>query len=174
VFLVPMDDEHCWWIDAWFTRLPAGDERDKVLWQRRLAKEDETTGLIPGTWRHIRNRDNDYLIDRDMQRNVNYTGLLGNRAQDSAVCESMGPVSDRTREHLGTADAGIILFRRRMLKLARELQQGKPPLLPQQPDLFRILPMDVLTAEGDFGALWDDHYNSFRANPPVVEQALPA
>lgn len=174
VFLVPADDEHCWWIDAWFTRLPAGEERDKVLWQRRLAKEDETTGLIPGTWRHIRNRDNDYLIDREMQRTVNFTGLLGNRAQDSAVCESMGPISDRTREHLGAADAGIIFFRRRMLEMARQLQQGSDLLLPKDPDLFRILPMDVLTTEGDFGKVWDTHYGAFLANPPVVERALPA
>ena len=52
-------------------------------------------------------------------------GMLGNRAQDSAVCESMGPVADRTREHLGTTDAAIILLRRYLVRKARELQNGK-------------------------------------------------
>ena len=50
-----------------------------------------TLGLIPGTWRHVRNKDNDYMIDRNMQRTHNYTGLPGNRAQDQAVTESHGP-----------------------------------------------------------------------------------
>ena len=56
-----------------------------------------TLGLIPGTWRRVRNKDNDYLIDRNMQRTHNYTGLPGNRAQDQAVTESMGAIFDRAQ-----------------------------------------------------------------------------
>ena len=45
-------------------------------------------------------RENDYLIDRDMQKNVNYTGIQGIGRQDQAVVECMGEIVDRTLEHL--------------------------------------------------------------------------
>ena len=41
--------------------------------------------------------------------------------------ESMGPIVNRTREHLGTSDSAIISFRRIILGLARDLEAGKEP-----------------------------------------------
>ncbi|MGH2520011.1 MAG: hypothetical protein ACRDF8_09435, partial [Chloroflexota bacterium] len=104
---------------------------------------------------------------RDMQRRQNYTGILG-RSQDGAVTESMGTICDRTKEHLGTADAAIIMMRRQMLRLARELQQGKEPALLQHPELFRALPMDVVSPEADFGRLWDEHHSGFLREAGLV------
>src|SRR5947208_1103421 len=72
------------------------------------APEREHVVLIPGTFRQTHNKDNDYLIDREVQRTVNFTGLPGNHVQDSCVTESMGPIYDRTREHLGTTDKTVI------------------------------------------------------------------
>ena len=42
--------------------------------------------------------------------------------QDQAVQESMGRILDRRREHLGTADSGIIAVRRRLLRAVKENQ----------------------------------------------------
>ena len=55
-----------------------------------------------------------------------------------ACQESMGPVNDRTTEHLGSSDTAIIAMRRRLYRLARELQQGIEPAAATQPDLYRV------------------------------------
>ena len=82
----------------------------------------------PGTDRPIRNKDNDYLIDRDEQRHGNsYTGMRGLGVQDCAVQESMGPIADRTIEHLGSSDAAIIRIRRLLLQTLQQHEQGKTP-----------------------------------------------
>jgi hypothetical protein len=33
--------------------------------------------------------------------------------------------------------------------------------MPRHPERFRVLPMDVVTAEDDFSRLWDEHYETF-------------
>ena len=94
---------------------------------------------------------NDYLIDRAAQRAwKSYTGIPGVRQQDMAVTESMGPIMDRTREHLGTTDALIIRTRRRMIEAARALaDHGVVPPGVENPELYRqrsggvILPRDA-------------------------------
>ena len=48
-----------------------------------------------------------------------FTGLKGVSLQDIVVQASMGPVVDRTREHLGGADVAIVHFRRMLLAAAR-------------------------------------------------------
>jgi len=83
---------------------------------------------IPGTYRPVQNRDNDYLMDRAAQKaGTRYSGIEGIAMQDASLQESMGPVQDRTREHLGPTDAGIVEFRKMLLANARALQGGLPP-----------------------------------------------
>ena len=72
-------------------------------------------------------RANDWLIDRELQRQQTYTGIRGLNTQDLAVQESMGPIVDRSREHLGSTDKAIIQFRRCLLDAARDLQNGIDP-----------------------------------------------
>ena len=52
--------------------------------------------------------------------------MRGIREEDIAIQEN-GPIADRTKEHLGTSDAGVIALRRRLLKAARYLQAGREP-----------------------------------------------
>ena len=61
-------------------------------------------------------RENDYLIDRDMQKNVNYTGIQGIGRQDQAMIECMGEIVDRSLEHLAPSDRMIALTRKRLLR----------------------------------------------------------
>ena len=74
--------------------------------------------LIPGTFRPVENKDNDYMIDREAQRLGSVTGIKSQTQQDRAVNEPppVGPIFDRTKEHLGTSDAVIIQMRRVMLR----------------------------------------------------------
>src|SRR5688572_20879415 len=128
IFLIPRDDESHWWITVNPPRLPDDPERGDPsmigLLNGTAIADPATLGLIPGTWRRVRNKDNDYMLDRTMQRTHNYTGLPGNRTQDQAVTESMGTIMDRTTEHLGAADTAVIVMRRVMLRMARRLQEG--------------------------------------------------
>ena len=50
---------------------------------------------------------------------------------------SMGPIYDRSHEHLGTTDALIIRTRRRVLAAARVLQDsGTPPPGSENPEVY--------------------------------------
>jgi len=166
IFLIPRDDESHWWITVTPPRLPDDPDRTDPKLMGFLTgtaiADPATLGLIPGTWRRVRNKDNDYMIDRDMQRTHNYTGLPGNRAQDQAVTESMGAITDRSKEHLGAADTAIIVMRRYLMRMARRLQEGVQPELPRRPELFQTTPMAVTTAEADFQKLWEAHEQEFR------------
>ena len=53
-----------------------------------------------------------------------YTGIRGVVIQDTAMTESMGPILDRTMEHLGVSDMMIIQTRKRLLDAVRALGDG--------------------------------------------------
>lgn len=105
--------------------------------------------VVPGTHRPLRNRPNDYLIDRQEQRTWTFTGIKGTGEQDFAVQEGMGPIVDRSEEHLGVTDVGIIHLRRRLLRAAVDLEKGVEPYAATHGDGYRIhagdsmLPADV-------------------------------
>jgi hypothetical protein len=76
-----------------------------------------------GRFRQVSGIDNDFLIDRDLQHRSDgpdgWTGIRGITRQDQAMTTSMGPIYDRSKEHLGSSDAMIIQVRRRLLDVAR-------------------------------------------------------
>jgi len=81
----------------------------------------------PGSDRPIQNRDNDYMIDRDLQGSgASYTGIKGLGVQDGAIQETMGPIADRTIEHLGVSDTAIIKIRSLLLQTLADMALGAP------------------------------------------------
>ena len=54
-----------------------------------------------------------------MVESRSFSGMRGINVQDTVVQESMGPIVDRTKEHLGPADLAIVHYRRLMLAMAR-------------------------------------------------------
>jgi phthalate 4,5-dioxygenase len=165
-FTLPMDDEHSWWF---VVEPPPPPGQPPMLKPGQLTPGDAdpavdpTNAFIPGTWRRLRNKDNDYMIDRQRQRTQNFTGLPGNRVEDAAMTESMGPIYNRTQEHLGTTDVAIIFWRRYMLRLANNLEKGIEPAILSDPDNFRTLPLQVTSPEGDFGTVWRQHWEQYRS-----------
>jgi phthalate 4,5-dioxygenase oxygenase subunit len=102
---------------------------------------DEKNGF-----KSIYNRSNNWMIDRDMQRNDTFTGIDGINTQDRAVQESMGPIVDRTKEHLGPADRPITVARRLLLEATDAVERNEDPLgLSPNYD-------DLRPAEGVFAA----------------------
>jgi phthalate 4,5-dioxygenase len=87
----------------------------------------------------VRNKENNYMIDRLAQKTSSYTGITGVREQDMAVQEDQrGPVSQRSREHLATSDLGVIAARRLLLRQVRNLQQGIEPQQAKNGAAYRI------------------------------------
>ena len=70
---------------------------------------------------------NNYHLDRQVQKTETFTGIEGVNVQDRAVQESMGPIVDRSREHLGPADKAIIQARRLLLQAVKTVQEGGTP-----------------------------------------------
>ncbi len=160
---VPVDDEHImfWSITAPRSRLgsgAAGGAAGLNAGGRAVAAAGARPGgfeFLPdspdwlGKFRLAQNKDNDYLIDREAQRTQSFTGIAGIHQQDQAVTESMGPIYDRTQEHLGTSDAMVIRTRRRVINAARALRDNAvtPPGV-DNPAVYRhrsggvILPRD--------------------------------
>ena len=119
-FWVPIDDENCWtWsYDYHPERQLTADERQACLDGKGVHSEN-----IPGTFRSVQNKDNDYLMDRDAQkRGDTYSGIAGFAMQDGSLQESMGPIIDRSRENLVGTDYGIVMTRNRLRKAANDLR----------------------------------------------------
>jgi len=77
--------------------------------------------------------------------------LLGEvNLQDRAMTETMGPIYDRTQEHLGTTDAMVIYVRQRLIDAARALRdESVVPANVDDPTLCRVRPASILLPEGD-------------------------
>jgi phenylpropionate dioxygenase-like ring-hydroxylating dioxygenase large terminal subunit len=121
---VPMDDNttmaYNWEYSITDEPLTEEDRLERRLGNGPLAV-DQTT------FRSKRNRHNHYLLDRQMQKTRNFTGIEGVNTQDRAVQESMGPIVDRSQEHLGPADRAIIQARRLLLQAIDTVQAGGTP-----------------------------------------------
>ena len=124
-FWIPIDDENCWtWsFDYHPTRALTADERRAM---------EEGKGIhvkyVPGTFRPLANKDNDYLIDRAAQKTgKTYSGVEGIAMQDASLQESMGPIVDRTKENLVSTDNGIIMARHRLMRAVKALTDKDVP-----------------------------------------------
>jgi len=161
---VPVDDEH---VMFWSLEVPrsrqgrggAGGASTLARGGQPVAAAGRRAGgfeFLPDTtdWlgksRLTQHKDNDYLIDRAAQRTQSFSGIAGIHQQDQAVTESMGPIIDRTHEHLGSSDAMVIRTRRRVIRAARALLDGGvvPPGV-DEPQVYRcrsggvVLPRDA-------------------------------
>jgi phenylpropionate dioxygenase-like ring-hydroxylating dioxygenase large terminal subunit len=111
----------------------------------------------------VANKTNDFLIDRAMQRTVNFTGIWGVNEQDRGLQEGMGRIVDRSREHLGTADQATIAGRRALLRMARDLQEGIEPAIAHQGAKYGVRSMDIVSPEGDFTKFMELHGDAGKA-----------
>ncbi|MDB5643090.1 MAG: (2Fe-2S)-binding protein [Hyphomicrobiales bacterium] len=131
----PIDDENTMLYSVNFhpTRaLTAEDLKRETSW-RGIHTEN-----IPGTDHAIRNKHNDYLIDRALQASgASYTGMQGLGTQDCAIQESMGPIADRGKEHLLACDAAIVKIRR-LLRATLADHAAQKPLPGMNPASFRV------------------------------------
>lgn len=151
VYQVPADDSTNWRYDF------------EVYWDQTTdgsygrAQRQEVEGPA---FRKIMNLANNYLIDRAKQKSGElYCGIdAGNHTQDACVTETMGPITDRTLEHLGVTDTHIIELRQYLLRAIRVVQEGRdPPGIFRNPEKNRIGNfVHMLTATIPTDANWRD------------------
>ena len=134
---VPVDDTHCYWY-AMFTSYGQPVDRDTMRTQR-LAEHE-----LP-TFRPRKNSANNYHYDPAEQRDRTYTGMgFDINVHDQWACESMGPIQDRTDEHLGRSDIAIVQYRRLLREMIGRVEAGKDDLLMRGADTASITgPMAV-------------------------------
>jgi phenylpropionate dioxygenase-like ring-hydroxylating dioxygenase large terminal subunit len=156
-FWIPIDDENCW---AWSydyhpVRALTPEERGAMKAGKGVHCE-----YVPGTYWPLANKDNDYLMDRELQRSgAEYSGIKGIAIQDGSLQESMGPIIDRTKENLVGCDNGIIMARHKLMRAAKALaEKGTlPPGVDTEHHKVRqaalLLPRDVAYNTGAAEAL---------------------
>ncbi len=155
----PMDDENTMVFNwEWSATDEPLSEEDRL--GRRLG--NGPLDVDQTTFRSKRNRQNNYLLDRHVQKTESFTGIDGVNTEDRAVQESMGRIVDRSREHLGPADKAVIQARRLLLQAVHTVQEGGTPLgvtptyyklraaegvLPREADWRKLLTPDVSAKE---------------------------
>jgi phenylpropionate dioxygenase-like ring-hydroxylating dioxygenase large terminal subunit len=161
---IPVDDEHCvrysiGMTPEWDMDKSAADNLTPGGKSQQFTLSD---GTIIDTMIPYGTKANQYQIDRELQKAGHYSGILSIPMQDKAMIEGMTRTVDRSLEHLGSSDVAVIAARRRLMKLARDLENGVEPVAATHPELYRVRPLDLLSSEPEFGALLDQHAEEAR------------
>jgi hypothetical protein len=124
-FWVPIDDESCWaWSFDYKVTRPLSDKERKAM----EAGQGIHVSYVPGTYIPAANKTNDYLVDRQAQKEGRtFSGVFGIAMQDASLQESMGPIVDRTKENLVSTDNGIIMARHRLQRALKTIEKGETP-----------------------------------------------
>jgi phthalate 4,5-dioxygenase oxygenase subunit len=124
---VPIDDENVW-VYNWTY---GADDGVPVSAEYFLAMEKVTgrhpEDYIPGTYWLKRNKSNDYMISREVQRTKTYTGIAGVNTQDFALQSALGGgyIEPRWLEALGSSDKAIQTFRKLLFEAADDVEAGR-------------------------------------------------
>lgn len=120
---VPVDDETCYWYSL-FTSFDRPVDKDTMRAQR--LKEHSLPGYAP-----LKNRRNAYGYDPEEQATRTWTGMgFDINVHDQWAVEGMGPIQDRTEEHLAGTDIGIVRYRRLLQAAMEGLAAGDGAALP--------------------------------------------
>jgi phthalate 4,5-dioxygenase oxygenase subunit len=79
--------------------------------------------------------------------------------------DQRGPISDRTTEHLGSSDTGVIATRRRLIRQAQALEkEGAEPTQTTSPGVYAVRSMAIVA---DRNVPWQE---LMQAHMPVRNQ----
>jgi phthalate 4,5-dioxygenase len=118
---IPQDDRNTYFYFIAWSDTGAGIDQES--WRKFCGAQ---VGVdLDWKYRKSRNRDNNYLQDRQAMKLGDFTGIRGIPMQDMAMWETMGDIADRTRERLGASDLAIVEFRRIMVEAVRQFAAGK-------------------------------------------------
>ncbi|MGP4082690.1 Rieske 2Fe-2S domain-containing protein [Pseudalkalibacillus sp. R45] len=148
---IPRDDYSTWSWDVQFSH------EHKIDVQ---AQHDRRGLVLNEDMRKVKNLENHYGLERELQKTHNFTGIRGIANQDHAATETMGPIVDRSNEHLGTSDLPVIKMRSLLFQQVERLQEGH--------DLFRLENESLKTLYSD--GVYDDREKTWKEALPLKEQ----
>ena len=169
---VPVDDTHTYWY-AFFTSFAGPVDKD-VMREQRL-RHITLPDYIPKSGRH-----NNWGFDPQEQISRTYLGMGEDdiNVHDQWACESMGPIQDRTREHLGTSDRAIMANRRLLLQAIDDVEAGHKPLGMAQAAVAaqRTGPdtVDGIAPTQGWQGWWREAVDAKRAGAPWAAAIAPA
>ena len=162
LFEVPLDDDNTSTYIIVHSDRPYAREHHRSIsgiGDPKLYSEDDFKWR--GTWANRFGQDRATM-------GKSWGGFVGLEQEDAAVSLSMGPIVDRTKEHLVPADAAVIHTRRVLLTAARDVAAGKePPALPSMARITGIADTDLPA-----GTKWQSlvpHHLARRDNAPLAE-----
>lgn len=149
---VPIDDHRCYWYSM-FTSF--GAPVDKVTMREQRLKEHKLPDYAP-----LKNRQNNYGYNPDEQKQETYTGMgLDINVHDQWAVESMGSIQDRTKEHLGRSDIGIVKYRRMLRSAIAKMDQPDeaPEVgLTDADQLQGPVSIDLVAPTGTWQSAWPE------------------
>ena len=148
---VPVDDYGCYWYSIFTSFTTPVD--------KKTMREQRLKAYPAPEYKPIFNRGNGWGFDAEQQRQSTFTGMgFDINIHDQFACESPGRIADRTKEHLGATDKGIILYRRMLLEAIEKHARGEKTLMMLSEAEARSLTgpaaIDGIGATGS----WDDYY----------------
>lgn len=161
---VPIDDTRTYWY-AFFTSFDKPVDKEAMRLQR--AQFIPGPDFIPKAGRH-----NDWGFSADEQRSSTFLGMGEEdiNVHDQWAVESMGPIQDRTREHLGTTDKVIMANRRLLLAAIDTVAQGGTPPGIGDASLHAQMTgpdtVDGIAPAGTWGTWWREQTDAKRAQAP--------
>ncbi len=144
---VPIDDEHCWAYNMMWGYDESVPIDEDWYWKDEARFGRGKDDLLPGN-KLKASLANDYFIDRQKQKTQTFTGIRGINTQDFALQEGMGPVVDRSKEHLGTSDKAIITLRQLLLEAVTAVGAGEEPRGNNPSTYEKVRPYDAVVPPG--------------------------
>jgi phthalate 4,5-dioxygenase len=165
---IPIDDENCW--RFFVAPRDRGQLNPRGLGGANLFSlapfSTPITGSREGIVPRLYTMENDFQLSYEARREGNFSGVADFVSQDFMVTESMGPIYDRTDEHLGSTDKAISRMRHILISAAKGLASGaEPPVVDGGLDYGSIRGAEKILEPGeDWRLLGTDA-------DPVVQEA---
>ena len=164
---VPVDDENCYWYSM-FTSF--GDPMNKNLMREQRMKEHRLPDYAP-----LKNKRNNYGYDPAEQARETYTGMgMDINVHDQWAVESPGPIFDRTKEHLGKTDVGIIKYRKILREAIASLNDNRDALKMQNggtEDITGPISVDAIGQDADWSKVYEAQDKERRAACEWIDKA---
>jgi hypothetical protein len=169
---VPIDDMRTYWY-AFFTSFDKSVDKEAM----RLQRSQFIPGpdFIPQAGRH-----NGWGFNAQEQRTTTFLGMGEEdiNVHDQWAVESMGPIQDRTREHLGTTDKVIMANRRMLLAAIETVAAGGVPPGAGDPLLSDQMrgpnTVDGIAPAGTWAQWWVQQTETKRAQAPWTDKSYQA
>jgi 5,5'-dehydrodivanillate O-demethylase oxygenase subunit len=113
-----------------FWRVPTDDTHTQIFW----------LGFYPSADGSIQAVDDPPVEYIELKNERGFFHMSSFSSQDAMAWETQGPVRDRSREHLGVSDKGVIMFRqllKQQIDLVRE--GGDPMALVRDPEQNQLI-----------------------------------